>query len=519
MRRRGSSRAVVVQGVPLVHTRQLLPEDRNGKMVEGSVDKQIDQLLANIDAVLTDSGSSMSKLIRLNVYALSPATITRFQEVLAKKLDPSVRPAMTTILTAMPHPGALVAADALAAGSDKGPGVVRQRCQTVGGDKDYADAAVYAARRRGLFLGPAGRRRAHDDGRHQVDDHADEDARSVEALACRRGCKLKVFCKPASAADDVMRELKKFFPGQMVPPVLFIEWLTTIPVEIEMVARLPQDKKPAGSLVHYNPPDCVSFPSFSRIALVYTDRQIYIGGLFGQGASKEEGENLFAKLGEVLSKAGSDPLHMAKASYYVTDDNSARFFDKAPLEVPRSSVSACGLQGEYPRSGRGRAHDDSRYDCRGQVAAKAASAGRCDAYRSSFAVKGVKMSRKVNRREFVAATAAAGVGLALASGSGRVLAAEKPGHSRRHAGAQGQLAQVAGVARSLGTGHHQGAAQRPMVPGGRRRRGSGLRGGLREVARGKALPGHGQRHHGPDHEHLRGRGGCRRRGNLFALHL
>jgi enamine deaminase RidA (YjgF/YER057c/UK114 family) len=325
----GSSRAVVVQGVPLVHTRQLLPEDRDGKIVgEGSVDKQIEQLLANIDAVLTDAGSSMSKLVRLNVHALSPATVSRFQQMLAKRLDPSVRPAITSILTAMPHRGALVAADALAAGSDKGPAVVRQRCKAVGGDKDCADAAVMPRGGVAYFSG-----RPDEGGltTSAVTKSMTALMKMLEQvkLSPTDVVQLKVFLKPASAADDVMGELKKFFPGQMVPPVLFIEWLTTIPVEIEMVARLPADKKAASSLVHYNPPDCVSFPSFSRIALVYTDRQIYIGGLFGEGKGEEEGLDLFAKLGNVLSKAGSDVQHMAKASYYATDDLSARFFDKA----------------------------------------------------------------------------------------------------------------------------------------------------------------------------------------------
>ena len=350
----GSSRAVIVQGVPLVHTRQLLPEDRDGKMVgEGSVDKQIEQLLANIDAVLTDAGSSMGKLIRLNVYALSPATITRFQELLAKRLDPAIRPAITAILTPMPHRGALVAADALAAGSDKGPAVVRQRCQAVGGDKDCADAAVMPRGGVAYFSG-----RPDEGGltTSAVTKSMTVLMKMLEQLKLSPTdvVQLKVFLKPALAADDVMRELKKFFPGQMAPPVLFIEWLTTIPVEIEMVARLPLDKKPAGSLVHYNPPDCVSFPSFSRIALVYTDRQIYIGGLFGTGKAEEEGRDLFAKLGDVLNKAGSDPLHMAKASYYVTDDNSARFFDRTrskfldprcPPAASKVNIHGVGLAG------------------------------------------------------------------------------------------------------------------------------------------------------------------------------
>jgi len=91
----GMSQAVIVQRMPLVHTRQLLPLDREGKLVgEGSADQQIEQVLANLEAVLKDSGSGLNKLIRLNVYALSTATVSSFREHLSKRLGPSVRPAI-----------------------------------------------------------------------------------------------------------------------------------------------------------------------------------------------------------------------------------------------------------------------------------------------------------------------------------------------------------------------------------------------------------------------------------------
>ena len=74
----GMSRAVVVQGLPLVHTRQLLPLDREGKLVgEGSADKQIEQVLDNLQAVLDAAGSGLDKLVRLNVYAMSHETADR----------------------------------------------------------------------------------------------------------------------------------------------------------------------------------------------------------------------------------------------------------------------------------------------------------------------------------------------------------------------------------------------------------------------------------------------------------
>ena len=110
----GMSQAVIVQGFPLVHTRQLLPLDSAGKPVGGdSIDKQIEQVLDNLEAVLKESGSGLDKLVRVNIYALSVPTVGRVRELLSKRLDPSVRPAITSVLTPLPQRDALVALDAV----------------------------------------------------------------------------------------------------------------------------------------------------------------------------------------------------------------------------------------------------------------------------------------------------------------------------------------------------------------------------------------------------------------------
>ena len=78
------------EGQPLVHTRQLVPVDREGKIVgAGSVEKQVKQVLDNLEAVLSDSGSSLGQLVRLNVYAIEPSTVDCVREQLAARLEPA----------------------------------------------------------------------------------------------------------------------------------------------------------------------------------------------------------------------------------------------------------------------------------------------------------------------------------------------------------------------------------------------------------------------------------------------
>ncbi len=113
---------------------------------------------------------------------------------------------------------------------------------------------------------------------------------------------LKVFLRPASSAEDVRHTLKKFFPGQMTPPVVFVEWLAPPPVEIELIAQLPLTDKAAPSVQYYNPPEVRPMQIFSRVALVRTERQIYVSGLFARkaGRGQEQALDVFDQLQAIL---------------------------------------------------------------------------------------------------------------------------------------------------------------------------------------------------------------------------
>lgn len=342
----GMSQAVLVQGQPLVHTRQLLPLDRDGKAAgAGSVDKQIEQVLDNLDAVLKASGSDLGKLVRLNVYALTPQTVDRVREVLRQRLDAAVRPAITAVLTPMPHRKALVAVDAVAVSAEKSQTVVLKRCAAVAGDKDRADAAV---------LPPGGV--AYLSGVPEESDVAvPAVTKSMSALwrtlaqlqlSAAQVVQLKVFLRPALAADEVARRLKEFFPDQLTPPVVFVEWNAAPQAEIELIAQLPPTDKPAPALEYYNPPEVRPLPIFSRVALVRSQRQIYVAGLFARAAGNGEAQagDVFAQLQTILDQTGSDMQHLVKASYYVCDPDASRGYDIArprlldPLCPPAASL-------------------------------------------------------------------------------------------------------------------------------------------------------------------------------------
>jgi enamine deaminase RidA (YjgF/YER057c/UK114 family) len=329
----GMSQAVVVQGYPLVHTRQLLPFDREGKVVgDDSADKQVEQVLDNLGAVLTSAGSSLDQLVRVNVYALEPATVDLVRQRLQDRLEPAVRPAITAVLTPMPHRGALVAVDAVAVAAAKSETVSFSRCEAVAGDKNCADAAVLpqggVAYLSGVPAEGGLTESAVDKSISALWKLLDELQLSPSQVV-----QLKVFLRPASSANDVRRKLKEFFPDQMTPPLVFVEWLAPPPVEIELIAQLPLTGEPAPSVEYYNPPEVRPMQIFSRVALVRTDRQIYTSGVFARkaGRGQDQALDVFDQLQAILNQTGSDLRHMAKATYYVADDSSARGMDRARL--------------------------------------------------------------------------------------------------------------------------------------------------------------------------------------------
>jgi enamine deaminase RidA (YjgF/YER057c/UK114 family) len=352
----GMGQAVIVQNAPLVHTRQLLPLDSAGQLVgEDSVDDQIEQVVTNLQTVLKDCGSDLDKLVRLNIYALTPSTVDRVRQSLSRRLPASVRPTITSVLTPLPLRGAVVAVDAVAVGAEAGSDVMRKRSEAVAGTANCADAAVLP---RGGVAYLSG---------------MPEDGGLTESAAVRSMSKLvrtlehlqlttehlvhlKIFLRPVTSAEQVLQELQKFFPDQMTPPVVFVEWLASVPIEIEMIAQLPPTDDAREDLEYFNPPDVWPSHVFSRVALVRTDRQIYISGQYARVPSRGEpqAKHVFEQLQEILTHTGSDMRHLAKGTYYVSDHDASRWVDRTrpsifdPVRPPAASkamVHAVGMEG------------------------------------------------------------------------------------------------------------------------------------------------------------------------------
>ncbi len=325
----GVSKAVVVQGHPLVHTRQLLPVDKEGNLAgDGNADQQIEQVLANLQAVLETTGSGLDKLVRLNVYADSPATVDLVRKQLAAKVGENARPAFTAVITPLPVEGAVVAVDAVAVSTSKDGAVALKRCDTVAGNDHCADAAIMPVGEVVYLSGQPSKRPL-------AEAAADSLGKLQEVLQQLKlkpsqVVQLKVFLEPASQADQVLEQIRRAFPDQLVPPVTFVEWIASAPVEIEMVVHRTPPSGAAESVEYYTPPGVKPSPTFSRVALVHGARQIYISTLTARtpGNGEAQVRDLFEQLKQILDESGSDLQHLAKATYYVSDEDASKALNK-----------------------------------------------------------------------------------------------------------------------------------------------------------------------------------------------
>lgn len=112
----GSSAAVVVPDVPLVHTAQFLPVDARGQ-IEGKdrLDVQIESVLNSLDISLIAEGASFAQVVKINVVAVDVTVANKVRDALSLKFFQSreAKPAVSYVTGKLWYPDALVEMDAV----------------------------------------------------------------------------------------------------------------------------------------------------------------------------------------------------------------------------------------------------------------------------------------------------------------------------------------------------------------------------------------------------------------------
>jgi enamine deaminase RidA (YjgF/YER057c/UK114 family) len=331
--REGFAQAVRVAGYPLVFTRQIFPVDATGKTL-GEGEKQAvcktqaEQLAANLARLLETAQSDWQNLVRLHLYVTQDPAAETLLQVLRERIPEESRPTLTIVQSPLPVAEAEMALDAVAVSKEDAAKVMLLRVEGIGGEEGFADAAILPGQGGVFFSGYPEK----GDPAEAVRKSAAGLLEMAQGLGITRAeiVQLKVFAQPVGLAQTVKDHLREVFADQLVPPVVFVEWIASAPVEIEMIAAPGKSAMEGEKLRFYNPPKVKPSPTFSRVALLGTSEQIYISGLIAREATggSQEVRDIFVQLEEILKQVGSDMRHLVKATYYVSGQESSSALDK-----------------------------------------------------------------------------------------------------------------------------------------------------------------------------------------------
>lgn len=332
---------MLVDDVPLLHTTQIFAAADERK----SLEEQVESLFARLEMELKYSSAGFADVVKLNFYVASNDAAAAVRKQLVKTFPREQRPAVSFVVTKLPADDALVAVDAVAAIPKSTVGEVR---------KGPLSAIM-----------PKGER-IYVSGQAEPGTLMEATKKTLESLSRTlkeygRGDKdvvqLKCFVKPMDSAGLVKEEIAKHFAGQKAPPVSYVEWKSSAPIEIELVAWGGPLEKPAAELIEFlTPTGFKASPLYCRVARIHGGGTIFFSDLFAdpKADTAAQVQQPFDRLKLLLEKTGSDFKHLAKATYYVTDDEVSKahneirpkFYDPVrPPAASKAAVAGTGTEG------------------------------------------------------------------------------------------------------------------------------------------------------------------------------
>lgn len=365
-RKTRTSQAVAVPSADLAHTAQLLPTDAAGQLVKpDDLEAQVARIGENLALALAAVHSQVDQLVKLNVYVSDTASVARVERLLAERLAVGHEPAVSYVTTRLPH-GALVALDAVAIApapgqrsADATPKTpVLRRVPGLAGGPRSTHVGVLPAGSRIFVAGqaekgdlPTATRLTLESLHRTLEFLQQSDADIVQ---------LKAFVKPMAEVARAEAEFAAFFGDRPIPPLVFVEWESALPIEIELIAkaRIPPASAPAPAIEYLTPPGMTTSPVFSRVVRAHEPRAVYFAGLYARaaGPGAEQVTDIFAQLSDLAAQSGTDLKHLAKATYYVTDDDASRKLNELrpkyydPQRPPSASKAQVQGSGRPDRS-------------------------------------------------------------------------------------------------------------------------------------------------------------------------
>jgi enamine deaminase RidA (YjgF/YER057c/UK114 family)/sugar lactone lactonase YvrE len=335
----GDSSAAVVGNFPLLHTWHVAPLGYGGRPLAYNPAGQTEEALGMLEDEIRHRGGEPGQVVKLNVVARNAAAAEAARDAIRKHYSAGARPPVTVVIGSIGVMAAPIALDAVA---------VVQHVQPSG------FGSVLPAGPRVYISGQA----------EKAATSAEATAKTIESLKKTLdwlGCKpedvvqAKCFLTPFDAGDEVAKEFDRAF-GKLKVPLVFVEWKSTLPIEIELVAKAPPAKPDAPAVEYLTPPWMKGSPVYAKVVRVNRGDLIYTAGLTAPkpGSGADEVNGVFGELKSILDQTGSDFKHLVKATYYVSSEDASKqlnelrpkFYDpKRPPAASKAFVPGVGREG------------------------------------------------------------------------------------------------------------------------------------------------------------------------------
>ena len=348
----GVAQAVMTDGVALVHTAQFFPVDQFGQVVGKTATAQTSVLLKHLASVWSRYETKSMTVVKLNFYVKTDAAAVEVRSALAEDWQGNPAVAVSIVQSSLPVTDALVAVDAVAAmdtgteppfGFRIGDPAGRHSALLPAGPRIYISGQA----EKGTDLAEATQKTLV--GLQKTLEYLGSDLKNVVQIKC--------FLTPMAEVAAAEKAISEFFPG-VDPPCVFVEWQSSLPIEIELIAAArtkPVTNTPHEPLEFITPPGMAASPVFCRVVRVNDPRTIFVSGLYsreaGDGAAQVT--DVFALLQEILKQSGSDLRHLAKATYYVSDNDAStklgelrpKYYDpQRPPAASKAQVTSVGMK-------------------------------------------------------------------------------------------------------------------------------------------------------------------------------
>ena len=104
----------IIHGGLIFASGQVPLDPSTGKLVEGEIEAETEQVLKNLAAVLETAGSSLARVLRTTVYLTDLSLFARMNAVYAKHFTGDPKPARSTVQAAALPLGARIEIDVIA---------------------------------------------------------------------------------------------------------------------------------------------------------------------------------------------------------------------------------------------------------------------------------------------------------------------------------------------------------------------------------------------------------------------